>query len=44
MPSGTYMPDRDDASQSRKPIPNDILQLIQKRQRKLMMKLGGWLR
>ena len=29
--SGTYMPDRDDASPSRKPIPNDILQLIQKR-------------
>ena len=29
--SGTYMPDRDDASPTRKPIPNDILQLIQKR-------------
>ena len=29
--SGTYMPERDDASPSRKPIPNDILQLIQRR-------------
>ena len=29
--SGTYMPDRAYASPSRKPIPNDILQLIQKR-------------
>ena len=28
--SGTYMPDRNDASPSRKPIPNNILRLIQK--------------
>ena len=29
--SGTYMPDREDTSPTRKPIPEDILKLIQKR-------------